>query len=328
VFLKHAKSNQPLAVFFLPLACLLIWFNPILPHADLAVDTSLGAMPLYYYIIQIAPVFSDTSRILSCVLVVIIAFMISRLNTKFIFISERTYLPSILYLIIVCAAVPFKEIYPILPALILFLFAFERLLDSYKIESLSYKVFDASFLLGIASLFYFNIIFYLVFIWITISIIRPFHWREWFFSILGLAIPYLILFSTYYLFDISYTPIFESIKSCFKFQLPIFLNKSHYLFLGYISIVILIASQYVSRILSAKKILARKSFNLFLVLFLITLILFIFIKSASIDLVFIAAIPVSIMLAQYFISVRPSRWVETIFDLLIVLLLITQTLKF
>ena len=144
MLLKYAKSNQPLAVFLLPLLCLLLWFNPLLPHADLALDTSGIPMPLYGLILQIAPVFSFSSRIISCVLVIIIAFMISRLNTKFIFIPERTYLPSFVYVFIVSAAVPFKEIYPILPAIIFFLLAFERILDSYKIESLSYYIFDAS----------------------------------------------------------------------------------------------------------------------------------------------------------------------------------------
>ena len=328
MFLKHAKSNQPIAVFFLPLLCLLLWFNPILPHADLALDTSGIPMPLYRLILQIAPVFSFASRIISCILVITIAFMISRLNTKFIFIPERTYLPSFLYVFIICAAVPFKEIYPILPAIIFFLLALERILDSFKIESLSYSIFDASLLLGIASLFYFNIILYLLFIWISISAIRPFHWREWVFSVLGVSIPYLLLFSVYYLFDFPFNTIYASVKGSFATEMPLFLNKSHYIFIGFVALIVLIASPHILRVLSAKKILARKSYNLFLVLFLFTLSLFFLVKSASIDLVFMAAIPVSIMLAQYFISVRKSRWIETIFDLLIVLLLITQILKF
>jgi hypothetical protein len=328
LFLRPAKSNQPIAVFFLPLLCLLIWLNPVLPHGEFSFDTATVVMPLYSFILKFAPVFSLSSQIFSCVLVVIIAFMISRLNTKFIFISERTYLPSLLYIVIVGSLVPFKEIYPILPAVVFFLIAFERLLDSYKVESLSYNIFDASFFIGIASLFYFTSIFFILFIWIAMSILRPFHLREWVFSFMGLAVPYILLFSTYYLFDYNQTEIITAIKSYFTTDIPVIVGKSHYIFAGYLGLLILIGSQHIMRVHSAKKILARKSYNLFFYLFILSIAIFVFLKSATIDMVFIGAVPVSIMLAQYFISVRPSRLVESIFDILIVLFLVTQLLRF
>jgi hypothetical protein len=50
-------------------------------------------------------------------------------------------------------------------------------------------LFDAGLLIGLASLFYLPYAFLLVVIWASISVIRPFHWREYVLPLLGTALP-------------------------------------------------------------------------------------------------------------------------------------------
>jgi hypothetical protein len=325
VLLRQARSNQPFMVLLLPILFVLFWFKSDTGWVhDM---TRCTPMPLYQALLYLAPVHSTVSKIIAFIFVIVIAFMLNRLNTKFIFIPERTYLPSIIYLIIVCGLETNKELSAVLPAMVLLLLALERILNSYKVEKLSYNSFDASFLLGIASLFYFNIIFYIALIWFALSIIRSFYWREWVYTFLGFAVPYLILFSIYYLTDRSSLNLLNAIRENFSVQLSISMNKVQYIFIGYLVLLILLASQQIIKINSSQKILARKSFNLFLICFLISLMIFLFLGSAKDELIYIAGFPLALLLAHYFIMARKSRWLEIMFDVLVLSFILIQFLK-
>ena len=327
MLLRHAKSNQPIAVVIIPLICFAIWFNPLIHRFTINSHVDTSIMPFYAFLLKTFPPYTFLSKLIGAILVVTIAFMISRLNTKFIIISERTYLPSFIYIFIVCGLVPYKELYPILPAIVIFLIAFERILDAFKHESLSYKIFDAALLLSIASLFYFNILFFIVFVWISIITLRPFHWREWVFILLGIFIPYFVLFSIYYLSNTSIVPILTAIRGNFIIETSYTIYKAQYAIVAMLILLILISSRYIIRIFSNKKILARKTFNLFFWLFVITIGAYFAINSSGIELVFIGAIPVSYLLAVFFTTARQTRWLEILFDLFVVSLIITQVLK-
>ena len=326
MLLRPAKSNQPIAVIIIPLICFAIWFNPLIGvNINSHVDTSI--MPFYAYLLKVFPPYTYISKLIGAILVVIIAFMISRLNTKFIIISERTYLPSIIYIFIVCGLIPNKELYSVLPAIIFFLIAFEKILDSFKFESLSYKIFDAALFLSIASLFYFNILFFIIFIWISIITLRPFHWREWVFILLGVFVPYFVLFSLYYLSNTSIEPILTAIKGNFIFETSFTINNAQYALVSILILLMLISSRFIMQVSSSKKILVRKSFNLFLWLFIITIAGYFAINSAGIEMVFIGAIPVSYLLSVFFITARQTRWMEILFDMFVISLIVTQVLK-
>jgi hypothetical protein len=285
-------------------------------------------MPLNEVIQNLISPFSVASRIAGFILLLAIAFILNHQNTKYIFIPERSYMPAIIYLVIVCGLVSYRGYHPALPATIFLLLAFERMLDSYKNENLSYNPFDAGFLLGLGSLFYFNIIFFIVFLWAALAILRPFYWREWLYTLLGAAIPYFVLFSIYYLANLKTETIIIAIKSNFNFHATLDLNKSQLVFMGFLAILILLASQYILKIMPNKKILPRKSYNLFLIEFFIIILIFFCIPSATSELVYIIAVPVSMLISHFFVTARKTRLLEIVFDLLVVFLLVLQLFRF
>ena len=285
-------------------------------------------MPLNEVIQNIIPPFSIASRITGFILLLIIAFLLNHQNTKYIFIPERSYMSAVIYLVIVCGLVTYRGYHPVLPATIFLLVALERMLDSFKNENLSYNPFDAGFLLGLGSLFYFNIIFFIILLWAAIAILRSFNIREWFFTLLGVAIPYFLLFSIYYLVNLKSENIIIALKSNFIFHNALDLSKAQYVFLGFLALLILIASQYILKIMPNKKILPRKSYNLFLIEFFIVILLYFSIPSAATELIYIIALPASMLLSHMFVTARKTRLLEITFDLLIVLLIVLQLFRF
>lgn len=326
MLLKLAKSNQPVAVIIIPLLFLIIWFSPFNNEHVFPPDI-LSPMPLYQLLLNLFPPYSLLSKVIAYVLVLIIIFQINRLNTKFIFISERTFLPEVIYIVILSSFISFRDLLPVLPGVILFLVVLERILVTYKYEGLSYNIFDAGLCIGIASMFYFSMIFYIIFLWATLIIIRKFYWREWVFTLLGIIIPYFVLFSIYYLFDIKTDQIFEAIAVNLNSHFIVSYTKTQYIILAYLILLILISSQHLLKVYPSKKILARKSFSLFLVIFLLTLLIYFIIPSSSSEMVCIAAVPLSIVISHLFVIARKSRWLEILFDILIIIFLVTIYFK-
>ncbi len=287
---------------------------------------SYPAMPLYLLAQKILLPYSLPSRICGLVFILLIAFYINRLNTKFIFIPERTYLPASLYLIICCGLVIHKDFTPLLPGVLLFLFGLERMFLSFRNDNLSYNSFDASLFIGLGSLFYFNFVFLLLFIWASLSVLRPFNWREWIYSFLGLCVPYFILLSIYYLFNLDANQILVVIRDNFLIHNTVALNKVQYIFGGFLTLLILLSIFHLLGNMGNMKILSRRSYNLFIILLLICLGIFFILKISSLEIIYIGAFPISMMFSYYFIMARKSRWLELIFDLFIVSFLLTQFL--
>ncbi len=283
-------------------------------------------MPLQGIVRQYIAEYSLFSKILGLAILLLISFYINRLNTKYILIPDRTYLPATFYLLICCGLLSHKDLTATLIGMLFFLFSLDRMLDSYKNESLSYNSFDASLLIGIASLFYFNFIFFIIFIWFALSILRSFKWREWLYTIIGLSIPYFILLSIYYLLNIDSKFLFITIKENFVIQFPLIFNKVQYIFGSLTILILIISAFYTLTRLGSMKILARRTFNLFAILILICIAIFFIIKSTSVDIIFITAFPISMLFSNYFLSARRGRWLEILFDIFIVSFLLTQFL--
>lgn len=312
-------------VILIPVFCLLIWYNPFVQDQNLS-SVEIAQMPLY----SLLKSFIYTEFLLKLaglIFILAIALYLNHLNTKFIFIAERTYLPSIIYIFIFCSLIYKRELIPAMPAALLFLMAMERLYDSYKTEKLSYNVFDAGLLLGIASLFYFNITYFILFIWISLLLIRKFYWREWVFSVLGFTIPYYLVFSYYYLFDHNVRVFLLTIRDNILLHNKLAFTTIQYASGAFLILIILLASQYIMNVYAAKKIFTRKSYSLFLVIFLIFIAALLSIPSASIELITIGAIPLSFLLSHYFIRTYRPRFVDIVFDIFVIVFIVSQVVR-
>jgi hypothetical protein len=327
MLLNLLKSKQPVTLVIIFLFTLLLWLNPFASQ-HMLFDDSMNQMPLFLLSKMILPHGSVASKIVGLAFIITIALLIIRLNIKFNFFAERSYLPAIIFVTLVVGVANVHDYYAFMPATILVIFTVDKLLQTYKTDSLSYKIFDAAFILGIASLFYLNAIFYMVFIWIALLLLRPFYWREWFFSLLGISIPFFITGSVYYLVGWH----FPSIRIDFSnriFSLDQYqFSLVQYLFLGAIFILMVIGSQFLMRSLGNKKIFTRKSFNLFLVLFLISLAMFFLLKTVSSDIMGIAAISLTILISHYFLHAKNTRWMNILFYLYLSTFLLTQLIPF
>jgi len=90
---------------------------------------------------------------------------------------------------------------PVLVSTFFVVLALKSLLSLHEHREMTQKLFNSGFLLGIAAIIYPYSILYVVLIFLGIIIYGADNWRQWFIPILGIALPYYILFAWYFWFD-------------------------------------------------------------------------------------------------------------------------------
>lgn len=286
-----------------------LWIKSFLHPLPLSFFYDSHPMPLYALTLSLVSK-GKASIILALALIVITGFMLIRLNTRFIFIQDRTHLPLFFYLCISGGMIFLQQLNPVVPASIFMLLALERMLASYRIDRLSMNPFEASFLLGIASLFYAPAGLFLVLLWFAQALLRPSYWKEWLYTILGFALPYIFLYGYDYLsgrdFNVQTSELLIFLEqNPHASALPI----TYRIYIGYILLLVLISSFYMLRVFPAKKILARRTFNLLFWWFILSIAIYLLVPSVSYEMIIMEAIPVSFILAHYFNYTKIRPWI-------------------
>jgi len=314
--LKIFKSNQPAAVIFMVLIGICLWLKSFFHPVVEEVFFNNHPMPLFALLRYLLGS-GFASRLVALILLIITGFMLIRLNSKYIFIQDRTYLPLFFMILIAGSSRTFQQLNPVIPAAIFILLALERMLGTYRVDKLSLNPFEAAFMVAIASLFYAPSVFFLLMIWIAVGILRPGYWREWIYTILGFLMPYLFLYSYYYLSGINFS---NQSKMLLDFMYlhysPGIPSNSYRMFLVFLTILMIISGLAMVRYYPAKKILARRTFMLFFWWFLTVTGVFFLLPSVSTEILILAAVPIAFVLAHFFMYVKSRSWIqELLFDL-------------
>jgi len=253
-------------------------------------------------------------------LLFILGIILVNMNSKYIIIEHRNYLPAIFFgLFAISFSESVKLPYTALISTML-IAATSNILEAYKKTKAIKNIFLAAMYISIATLVFPGAIYYLILIFIGIAIFRPFILREWMAVIFGAALPFLLLFSITYLLDhniiIYRSYFFSNLSSGFDIfsRLSIF----NYLFIGIYILAVMIGSYAIMVKSPVLKIKNKKYFQYFFFMFLISIAL-IFINPAGIFYYFtISFMPVAFLLAYYYSNTRPRFF--TNFFFLIVLL--------
>jgi hypothetical protein len=305
MLLRILKNNTTAGYLVIPLLAAVAWLPSTRHDTVQQMVFDVNPMPLYSAVINHLPIDSPAARILGFVLVILTGFYLLRLNSSYSIIREKSLLPAFLFLMLVSSIPSLQRLHPALLAMIFLLFAFDRLLSSYKTERLSHNIFEASFLTGLGSLMYFNLIYFIILVWVALLVLRPVIWREWAFSIIGLIMPWVFYAAGYFFLNDTIAPVFDLLIGNFTIDDPNrFIFLPEIVFFSYLLILIFLASSHISNSMPMMKVLPRKIFVLFFWFWALSVIIYIFIETANIEMLVPAAVPVSFLLGHFFQYMR------------------------
>lgn len=303
------KYNATAGYLLIPLLTVIAWWPSLSTDSWQQMAFDLQPMPLFELVRGYIPANSLISKIIAMAFLMVIGFYLINFNSRYIIISERTLLPTFFFILIISSLTTLQRMNPALLSMAFFLPAVNKLLSSYKTERLSYNFFEASFLIGAGSLLYFNLVYFIILVWVALLILRPVIWREWAFSILGVVTPWAFFVTGYFLIHDTFAPALELIKFDFALQDTFHLiGIPLQVYFSFLLLLLIPASSHIVRSINKMKVLPRKIFVLFFWTFILAAAIFFLIDTANIEMIIHAALPIAFLLSHFLLSMRSGFW--------------------
>jgi len=325
MLLKVLRRRSPLFFILIPLLAFLLWLDAFSNPISLA-DYSLQ-MPLYQSILCALNCDPLSLNILGYLIIVLVAFGLIRLNEHFVFIKQRTDLPSALFILIASCATIVNGLHPALIAALLLLLSLNQIFKIYHGSQSIASSFDVGFLIGLATLFYLqSSLFIIWFIWALI-ILGAFRLREMLAGIIGFITP-LFFMSCWYFWQGNLSEILEHTQKIFSYH-EHFGNYSttQILFWVFLALLSLFSIFFTIWGFEEKRVRSRKYLIIIVALFITTVGAGILFPSTTMAQFFIAAVPLSYILSYFFVMSRNTKLAEIIFGLFILGCIFLSILK-
>ncbi len=208
------RTNQFFANAFLVLYVLVIWSPAFFLTQDVVVSDGTF---LFDSLSQYLPVPGSLfNYLIAALLTLLQAVLINVMVSRYRLTEEITLFPGVFYILFMGFSSQFWTVTPLLIANFFLLFAILELISTYKEYSSADRIFNISLFIGVASLFYFSYIVFLIFAWVGIGILRAIRWKERIILIFGFICPYFFVFTYHFWHDMHHTFFTQEIISNFK----------------------------------------------------------------------------------------------------------------
>lgn len=309
MLVKLLKTTRPAALlFFFGLAFLLWSFH-------------LLHLPAYSYAQTGYPLFDllqlmlFRNQWLAGVLVLALSLLMSmglnNLITEKGVLKNNTILPATT-LIIVLSPFGFS---PVWPAAFSSLFVLNKLLSMYQKDRPYTAVYDAGFLLGIASLFYPPALFLFPMIYVANLTYSVFGWRNYVIPLLGLLSPYLLAGAYLFFQDDLGAVLNHYLVSlsweAFRWEV----TPSILIWLILLLVLVVCSFKELAQWMAQKSLRSRKSFIIVLSFLLSALPASFCVATPGLSHLVLLAVPLAALGGNYLLFARKWWWYETLFIL-------------
>jgi len=325
MLIRFYRGIGPGTILITIISGVLIWLQRFIDPVSLDSLYNPYAMPLHSFVFSLLKGNTLLGTVLSFITLLSIAFYLTNFNTRLFFITERTLLPAGLYVLASGFLISTQFFNPVFPATLLLIVALDRVMASYRKTGIAYNYFDASLILSVGSLFYFNIIWFYPVILIGILLIRTFSLREMILSFFGLVAPYLVVLAFYYVSGSDITRftdlIIENIihPSPQYYWSPLLITV---LITG--TLLLIISLSHLVGIFSTKKVKTRKIFSLLIWVLVISVAVYFIVPSASVELIYIVLIPFVYIVSHFIVFVKNKKIANAVFAIIFLAILMIQ----
>ncbi len=323
------RKSYLLQYLLLLLLTILLWIGAIIHPQVNPIDTEPFLTPGYSLLFSLLNYNHVLHVIIALILVISGALVFNYSLAKFDLVPKNTLVPAMVYIVLMSYSPGLLSLHPAaLPALFTVLILY-YLFQVYTEEEAYAQTYNIGLLIGISSLFYFPFVFFILFIWLTFIVYRLYFWREWMIPLTGIITPYLFLFTYYFLIGnlepayLAYADYFSKL-TLFNFSFEF--SVMNYIITALIILLFLWSAFLLLSDIQEKIISLRKRYWAVFWLFAVAMFTNIFSDTFfKWHQVFIL-IPISVFIAYAFSQVRKLRWIEIIWAILFLLIVINNLL--
>ncbi len=323
MLLRKVHNIDITAYFLVPLFLIAFWVKSLQHVYIPEMYGGVSPMPLWGVALSVI----KGSRFFASFIVMALSLMgamgVNRFTNRYKLIPSQTLLPGVIYILLVSGFTAVQYIQPVWFFVPLLLLSLEKLFNAHGMHKPMARCFDAGFWFSVGTLFFAKGMILLVFLFMTMFILRVFTLRSVLASLFGIALPYIFTFVYYLVIDKA--GMFLDILRV-NFVSPVaFFSRSAYseLYLGIIIIIVILSLINVARQMPTFKILTRKHYRIFNWLVVISL-LAAMTPFYSIEMIPVISLGSSIVLAYYFDTIQRNFLKEILFSLLILITILAQ----
>ena len=321
-FIKH---NRSLSVVILPIAMIFMWlygfFHPVVPLTE-------HAAPLYKLIISWIEGVPFLITLISFILIFCEALLINYIIRKNEIISSNSFLSAMVYMVLMSLQPEMFSLHPIVMANLFLLLALHTLMQSYKKETSYAQAFDTGLFISLGAMLYIPSIVFIFLLWIGLIILRPFVWREWVISFIGLILPWIFLVFYYFWNDkldaLEYDALYYTLVTPQKSFNVIKFSYQEYAQMGVLLISFIFSSGRFLTDLSKGTVRTRSNLFLMMYFFLLAFISIFLAPAYSISYLSFFSVPFTAFFSSFLLFVK-KQWIgELLFLLLIISVFLNQ----
>jgi hypothetical protein len=297
--LQLFKSGRAEAYILLLVIGLLAWFPALNQTSFIEVPAKL--MVGYNGLVSILFQFKYISILLGMIAAFGGALLVNGLNETFEMRSKANQLPALIYLLFLAV---FPDDHRLNPALLGNLFLMGSwwfIFATYRTDKCMDEIFLGALLLSIGSLVYFPLIFQFVGLLVSLAVLRPFNWKEWSVGLIGFLLPFIYLFSYYYLTDqLGQKVHYIFVEGILDWVWDFKFTYSNILFIAFTSILFIFSLFIQLNLMNTGKVKAQKYLTTVFFNLILTFLIVVFTQYWSNSATMMLALPLSFMFANFF----------------------------
>lgn len=311
MLLKVLKPNQAYHFLLVPMMAVALWMRSFVHSTVFPFYSGEDTMILYQPIKYLLGTNHLANNITALIFIILLAFLILKLNYQYAFIRLRTFLPPSLFVIITSGIPEMHAMHPIYPATLFLIITVDRIFDSYEKEKIHSNAFDAGIFLAIGSLFYLNLIFFFPLLWLGFIVLKQkVNWREYVLTTMGFVLPWVVAL-IYYLATGRTDELLQTLEANLISH-EIFLREglSVQIYIGFLIFLTILGSFFLLAQYDEKKISSRRYFKVFFWIFFISVVLILASPAVSQEIIILLAIPLTYLISNYLIFMKRQFWGE------------------
>lgn len=255
---------------------------------------------------------------LAAVVVLVQALIFNRIVNNHGLLSRASYLPALLYVTGTSLFMQFMVLSAALLVNFLLIFMIDKFLKLAKAHHVMGIMFDVGMLIAIGTLIYFPFILFMLMLWLSLLMYRPFNWREWISGVIGFLTIFAFVAVIYFWNDNidRFMDIWQPLTNTFPSNLQI--NYNDYLVLIPVALIMLLALLQLKENFFRSFISTRKAFQMLFFMFLIGMFSFYAKPGVTVNH-FLLCVPSGAVLLAYYFSNAKKRWFyELMFAVLVI----------
>jgi hypothetical protein len=329
MIIRYYQKAYSVQFFIYTFAALIIWADAFAFPSPAVSFTS--NTPVYSGIITGLHALPELIQvIIAFFLLLAEAVLINAMLIQHKFVTRLTFLPAMVYIVLMSYYPTMLTVTPVLIANLFLILSMNVTLGIYLKPEPYREIFNATFLISVASVFYLPALIFFVFFWLALFTYRISSLREWFITLSGLVAPYIFIVFYYFWFDkiehfIEDFLLFFARIQPFRFEFSDPVQMDVYLGLVVILFILAVISFIKTAYETGEKVIAmRKKMTVVLNAIIIAAMTFIFGLSDPVIHSTIMMVPLTSISIYFFTGTKRLRFAEALFSVLLVLIVVSK----